>query len=59
MAADGASGAGDAFPADYSLQDSSGHDVDLRTLLRRGPLIVVFFRGYTPLRTAVMRCWKE
>lgn len=44
-AQDGASGAGDAFPADYSLQDSSGRDVDLRTLLRRGPLIVVFFRG--------------
>ncbi len=55
MAADGASGAGDAFPADFSLQDSSGHDVDLRTLLRRGPLIVVFFRGCTLLGTAVVR----
>ena len=58
MAADGATGAGDAFPADYSLQDSSGHDVDLRTLLRRGPLIVVFFRGCTPLGTADMRRWR-
>ena len=58
MSADGASGAGDAFPADYSLQDSSGRDVDLRTLLRRGPLIVVFFRGCTLFGTAVMRRWE-
>lgn len=43
--AESASVAGDLFPLDQRLTDSAGACVDLRERLRRGPLIVVFFRG--------------
>lgn len=44
-AQDGSRAAGDQFPLDSRLINSNGADADMQALLRRGPLIVVFFRG--------------